>query len=303
MKDNHLLLITGWLRAFKQATKGLYRNIYVTLAATFSIAIALTVLFVSVVTILVFREVVYHLQSQISIVAYIEKNTLEEAMDGMLDFIKKRPEVKSAELITPQEALNQLAAVLGEEGAIILSLDENPIPYSVEITLNYLEDAPKIITLLREIPIITEILNMGEAISRVSNLLSMVRLIGGLVFTLFTIFATILISLTVGLAIRNRKEEVLVMYLVGAPPGYIKRPFILEGLLYGFLGGAVALTILIIFHPTLKKFLHDMLRLLNPLGNFALGNWWYLWVSLIIIGAFIGALGALFATQRYLREA
>lgn len=302
MNNVHQFL-TSWSRAIRQSIKGIYRNVYVTIAATLSISIALMVLFISSASILIFREVVYNLQSQISLVAYLEKNTMDEAINELLTTIEKRPEVKSARIITPQEALNRLAKTLGEEGQVILSLDENPIPPSIEINLYFLEEAPKIMTLLKEVPIVTEILNIGEAISRLSNLLNLVRIIGGSIFILFTIFAMMLISLTVGLAIRNRKDEVLIMFLVGAPPNFIKRPFIMEGLLYGLLGGFLSIFVIVLLQNYFKAFMLEIFRLISPMYVISFNNWWYIQIMLIFIGAFIGATGSLIATQKYLKEA
>jgi len=302
VKDKYQPLLIIWGRALKKAYAGISRNIYVSIASVLSITIALTTLAVTSGLVMVFREAAMHIQTQVSLVAYLDKNTPQEAIDDLIIIFQNRSEVKTVKLVTSEEALGRLSYLMGSDGSISATLEENPIPPSLEITLNYLEDAPKMFALFQEIPLITSILNTGDTINRVNLIVSAVRLVGTIVFILFALFAIILISLTVGFAIRGRREEIQVMGIVGAPTIYIMRPFILEGLLYGLGGGIFTVLLMLSFNPAFTAILKNIFYFLNPLSPTNINNWWYLWIFISAIGIPIGALGAILATNRYLKE-
>ncbi|MBT9164713.1 MAG: Cell division protein FtsX [candidate division WS2 bacterium] len=302
VKDKYQPLLIIWGRALKKAYAGISRNIYVSTASVLSITIALTTLTVTSGLVMVFREAATHIQTQVSLVAYLEKSTPQEAIDDLIGIFQIRPEVKTVKLITPEEALGRLSYLMGSHGSISTDIDDNPIPPSLEITLNHLEDAPKMVALFQEIPLITSILNTGDTINRVNQIVSAVRLVGTIVFILFALFAIILISLTVGFAIRGRREEIQIMGIVGAPTSYVMRPFILEGLLYGLGGGIITILLMFFFNPGFTAILKSIFYFLNPLSPTNISNWWYLWIFISSIGIPIGALGAILATNRYLKE-
>lgn len=301
-KDKYQPLLIIWGRAFKKAYAGISRNIYVSTASVLSITIALTTLAVTSGLVMVFREAAIHIQTQVSLVAYLDKNTPQETIDDLIIIFQNRPEVKTVKLVTSEEALGRLSYLMGSNDSISAALEENPIPPSLEITLNYLEDAPKMVALFQEIPLITSILNTGDTINRVNLIVSAVRLVGTIIFILFAIFAIILISLTVGFAIRGRREEIQVMVIVGAPTSYVMRPFILEGLLYGLGGGIITLILMLSFNPAFTAILKNIFYFLNPLSLAYINSWWYLWIFISSIGIPIGGLGAILATNRYLKE-
>ncbi|MBT9150101.1 MAG: Cell division protein FtsX [candidate division WS2 bacterium] len=302
VKDRYQPLLTIWGRAFKKAYAGISRNIYVSTASVLSIAIALTTLAVTSGLVMVLRGAATHIQAQVSLVAYLEKDIHPEAIDELMGVFQNRLEVKTVKLITPEEALGRLSYLMGSQDIIPTTIERNPIPPSLEITLNHLEDAPKMVTLLQETPLVTSILNTGDTIHRVNLIVSAVRLVGAIVFILFALFAIILISLTVGFAIRGRREEIQVMGIVGAPITYIMRPFILEGLLYGLGGGIITLLLMFSFNHGFTTILNNISFFLDPLTPTNIYNWWYIWMFISSIGIPIGALGAILATNRYLKE-
>jgi cell division transport system permease protein len=105
---------------------------------------------------------------------------------------------------------------------------------------------------------------------------------------------------TIRLAVYARADEIEILRLVGATRGYIRAPFILEGLLQGLLGAALALLLLFAGY----RFLVWRLGL-APAGLLALGAGRFLEplqvAGLLVAGAVLGGMGSLLSVRRFLK--
>jgi len=123
----------------------------------------------------------------------------------------------------------------------------------------------------------------------------------GLVASLFLAFVAIMISFnTIRLAIFNQKEEVTVMRLVGASAWSIRGPFLVEGLLYGFIGSVVTI---LVFWPSLAVVsprLTAVLSGVNLLSWFE-GNILGIWGILLAVGIVLGLASSMIAIRKYLK--
>ena len=133
--------------------------------------------------------------------------------------------------------------------------------------------------------------------------------ISGILIAIFLILVSlIIIFITTGMAIYSNREEIETMELVGATPGYIKRPYILGGAIFGALGAFISTAIMYILGYSIIKYnAGGVFLFLNQLFK---GIEWVnltrllqvlLFLVLVLIGAIIGAIASAFATKRYLK--
>ena len=114
--------------------------------------------------------------------------------------------------------------------------------------------------------------------------------------------------------IAKTKEEIEILKLVGATNWQIKKPFIQEGVSYGFSGAIVAWMIISLILLYLRPFISSFLKGIDSLSlwqitGFTLYIWppnlylfGLLWLILIVFGVMIGLVGSLFAVSRYIRS-
>ena len=140
-----------------------------------------------------------------------------------------------------------------------------------------------------------------DTVNTMVQLFSSVR-VGGLVFVAALIcLAIFLIRNTIKLAIQVRKDEIQIMRQVGAMNWYITVPFVLEGLLTGFLGALIPSLICIFGYTALYQalngvFISELFVLKDPYP-FLL----YICGVLFLIGILAGMLGSYLASRKYLR--
>ena len=115
------------------------------------------------------------------------------------------------------------------------------------------------------------------------------------------LFAVFLIRNTIKLAIQVRKDEIMIMRQVGAMNWYITFPFMLEGMISGFLGALLPILICTIGYTVLYSklngiFMSEMFKLLPPFPYTI-----YISLALLVIGLVVGMIGSALAARKYLR--
>ncbi|MHB8417337.1 MAG: cell division protein FtsX [Myxococcales bacterium] len=140
------------------------------------------------------------------------------------------------------EALRELEASLGEAGAVLESLPQNPLRDSFERPVGGL--APEAIAALAaevgKLPGVADVDYGASFFGPVQRLLAFLRTAGLCLLGLVVTATVILVSNTFRLAVYARRDEIAIMKLVGATDVFIRIPFLVEGLLEGLAGGLLA---------------------------------------------------------------
>ena len=146
------------------------------------------------------------------------------------------------ESVTPGEAMRRLRASLGEQGRVLDGLADDVLPASVEVHVRALSPsgARALGARLREVPGAAEVDDGAAWLARLERLLAQGRVIGLALLAPLVASTAILVSNTLRLAVYARRDEIEIMKLVGATDGYVGAPILLEGVLQGFAGAALA---------------------------------------------------------------
>jgi len=148
-------------------------------------------------------------------------------------------EIAAVDPISPEAGLAEVTGQLQLDD-LADSLPENPLPWVLEITP---ESSAVIATLVsrleREAGVETVVVDL-KWLERLDAMLGVVEQLVVLLALLFALGVAFIIANTIRMDIQNRREEIEVMALVGATPGFIRRPFLYTGLWYGLLGAGLA---------------------------------------------------------------
>ena len=144
----------------------------------------------------------------------------------------------------------------------------------------------------------------GERQQAIKTVGSWVRLasIGGSIATVvFVVISSLVVFNTIRMAIFNRKDEIEMMKLIGAERSFIRGPFIVEAIMYGFIAAIIATVVgyglLIFAHDPMVKYGIPIDNLLNHLKMYGV----LVFLSMILVGAAIGVVSSWVATRKYLK--
>ncbi len=201
------------------------------------------------------------MRSKLELEVYIDR-TLSESEAGQ---IKKKTlkisGIENAVYISKKDAADRFEKEFGKN--IYEILQSNPLPASLTITLKpEFRNAPKAAVVSKElgkIPGVEEVVYHKELISIIDNYMSVVYLVGIVIIVLLITITFILLYNTIRLTIYARRDIIEIMKLVGAKKSLIKRPFVIEGLLQGAVGAAIASGLVYVASKLIIKYLYPFL--------------------------------------------
>jgi len=229
------------------------------------------------------------------VTAYLESGLEPERQHALGELARTVEGVAEVRLVTEAEALERFRKGVARGAAFLEGLDENPLPASLEITLvpeRQSAAGMRIVTASLEGLVGVDDLASGQ--DWVEGYLRAVALVRGLAWGLGAIllFATLLIvANTIRLGVVARADELEILALVGASRGFVSVPFLLEGLLQGVAGGALALLLLFgLFHLVLPGFAFGLELLLGgAIPQFFSASQAF---ALVLGGALLGCIGS-----------
>lgn len=229
--------------------------------------------------------------------------TADVADQKNIDVLKTKllavDQVDEVEISTKEQELELFIEEKGEEFA--LYREDNPLHEAFFVSV---KNADLIETVTQDILKIEGIDNAvygGDSVSQMVDILNTVRFSGIIFVTLLTFLAIFLISNTIKMAIYARNEEISIMRNVGATNGYIKMPFMLEGMFIGMIGAIIPCLVTYFGYSYLYSSLGGQLVsnvfALEPVMPFAIT----VCLTLIISGAAVGVLGSFWSVTKYLK--
>ena len=203
------------------------------------------------------------------------------------------------QFISKAEALQRFKRTFADLAGAAETLGGNPLPASYEVRLQTGEGSQPIVEQLagrlRDTPGVIDVRYDRQWLDRLESAVSVLQSAGLILGAILTIAAALTVANVVRLGLYARREEIEIMQLVGAPATYIRGPFVMEGVLQGGIGAAVALAVLA------GAFLLIRGRYLTPLAtalNLSSVRFLSLEVCLLLLvgGMLVGCLGGLVAS-------
>ncbi len=221
------------------------------------------------------------------------------------DRLRAHDGLEEVELIPRDEALEDFRVFSGF-GDVIDTLEENPLPhvYTARLDQRFLDDPAAAEALLEELaglPAVDDVSLDLQWLQRLHAFLRLgERLVLGLALTL-ALGALLVVGNTISLAIQNRRDEIVVVKLVGGTDAYVRRPFLYSGFWYGLGGGVLAWLLVAVAELWLRGLVAHLVSLYH--GDFALlGLGFGGLLTLAGFGALLGLSGSWLAVGRHLAD-
>jgi cell division transport system permease protein len=237
------------------------------------------------------------LQAEAMVTAFLAPGTPEVAARNLKLKITAFDEAAQITMVTPDEAARELFMNPEDQKLLEVGMGDrgNPLPTTFRIKVRSSHDLD---SLLRKLKAFAEIesVSYGEEVFRQFQGLSELLWIGSLLIILLLGAASLFIVFnTVRLTLFMRREEIIIMRLVGATNWFIRFPFIIEGLIHGILGAILALAVLLIGY----RFILVRLAVLTPFFPFDVGAGQLLKLStkLFLMGIVLGVTGSLLSLR------
>jgi cell division transport system permease protein len=284
----------------RRALEGMARGPYVALVGTATIFVALFAVGVLAGVLGGAERLLASWAGEVRISAYLAPGTDLSAATTAVAAAAPGREVHA---VPASAALRQLSQELGDQAHVLDGVGPGVVPDAVDVLAPgiSLAGARALAAQLRTLPGVADV-DFGNAwLEKLETLVSRARLAAVGLFAVLAVATAVLVGNTLRLAVFARREEIEILKLVGATDAFVSTPFLIEGLLQGVAGGALAVLALVALHAGLAPRLRaavgvvGALRLSDTLPPaLALG--------LLGAGAAVGMLGSALAVLRSLRR-
>ena len=283
-----------------EVAHSLKRNNWMSLASIGTVAVSLFVFGVFMILVVNVNRMADMLESQVQISVYLEDGMKTADKDGLEADIRKMQGIESVKYVSKDEAKERLSDRLGDQKYLLDALgDKNPLPDSFEITVtepDLVETAAQAISRYDGV----ESVKYGQDV--IEHLFAITRLIRIFGFALMVLLAgatLFIISNTIRLTVFARRKEVAIMKYVGATDWFIRWPFLLEGMVLGFVGGVLAAIALQSFYAAMASKIYETLAFFPLLPQ--VPYMYYVSIAILLAGMGIGALGSTISLKRFLK--
>lgn len=306
--------------SIKEAFRHFFRNWTTSFGAVITIFLSLFIIGLFIIGSVLVNSAIGSVEDQVTIQAYISDDAPDEAVDAYQDKLERMDNVKNVDFVSKDDALEEYSTSISSNAEATLSaLDgQNPLPRSFRIEM---EDPSQVEAMADEIKAdsdfreivddansdvddkdadVAENVRYGqEEVSRLFQLTSYIRIAAVVLVALLTFVAFIFINNTIRLSITARRREIAIMRLVGASNGFIRGPFITEGVLQALIGALLSIGVLELFRnlviPKVAAGISYM-RFEAPMEVY-----FATYGALVLLGVLIGLFGSAIAMRRYLK--
>lgn len=296
--------------SLREAGSHFTRNWTTSLGAVITIFLSLFIIGLFIVGSAMINSMIGSVQDTVKISAFISDDASDEDVEAFMEKIEGWDNVKNVEFKTKDDALEDFQSSSSDADATISALDgENPLPRSYTIEMNEPSQVEEMANKIKQDSDFQQIVDGGnvdesvlygqEEVARLFQFTDYIRLAAVVLVALLTFVAFIFINNTIRLSITARRREIAIMRLVGASNGFIRGPFVAEGVLQALLGSLLAIGCLELVRNFLMPLIQENLKFMP--FNVTMAMYLATYSSLILVGIVIGLFGSAIAMRRYLK--
>jgi cell division transport system permease protein len=283
----------------EEALTSLWRSRLINALSVGTIAVSLFVLgaFLTVASNL--NEVVDRWTQKVRVTFFLTDGLETHIRESLVNRLREDPVVESVELVSREQALERFRTLFRDLRTLPDDLGENPFPASLEVALRPGRQSPaevrRLVGDFEKAPGVQEVQYDLLWIERLSTAARLVRGVGALLGGILVLAGVFTISNVIRLTVYARQDELDIMRLVGATQGYVKGPFVVEGMLQGGLGGLVSVGLLWL---TFRVLATDALAASDLMGRAVVFLPRELALLIVMGGMVVGIIGSLVSLGR-----
>ena len=278
--------------SFREGIIGLRRVRMATFVTISTIAVTLTLFGVFLVLTVNVQRIVRVFRERMALEVFIDNSLNAEQIRKLESELSTLSGVKKVTFISKEEALRKFKKEFGEDPLTFLG--ENPLPSSFEIKIQQTKQSPQEVESLakkiEKIHGVEDVVYHGK-LFKVVDRYSRIIILADIFLSIIVLLAAILlVANTLRLTIFSQRNTIQIMELVGATKSFIRRPYIIQGVLQGGIGGAVgSIVIWVLVHGVRLRFPH------------LLEASFLLIISPFVLGVILGFWGSGIGIRRFLR--
>lgn len=302
-----------FVRMCRYGINNFSRNAWLTIAATAVMTITLLIVFVTLAARNVLVDTVAEIRDKVDMSIYVKNTTSEDDVRTIQGDLEKLSSVRRVSYVSPEEARSDFAQQNKSNSGALDALNEatNEFPGTFRITPVDINKTDELRNFVENNETVKENIDpnrqpsfAGERRSAIENIgrwVGFAERAGLIASVVFIAISSLIVFNTIRMAIFNRKDEIQMMKLIGADRNFIRGPFVVEAVVYGFIAAVLASVLGIVILFAAKEPLLSYGVMVSTTIDMVTVYLGFVLLGMITLGALIGIISSLLATRRYLK--
>ncbi|MCI8992139.1 MAG: ABC transporter permease [Eubacterium sp.] len=295
------------LYTMHQGLKNIWRNKMFSLASVATMAACIFLIGICYSLIVNLQHIIKEAEEGVAVTVFFEEGTTQTQIDNIGSEIAKRAEVASYEFVSADQAWEDFKKIYfeGNEELAAGYEENNPLAKDAnyQIYLNDVSMQQALVDYLMTLDGVREINKSELAANTLTDFNSLIGYISVGIIIILLAVSIFLISNTVTVGISVRREEIAIMKLIGATDYFVRLPFLIEGILIGFVGSVIPLIVLFFLYKRVVTYIAAKFYFLNDIMNFLpVHQVFRVLVPVgIVLGVGIGFIGSRLTIHKHLK--
>ena len=302
-----------FVRMCRYGINNFSRNAWLTIAATAVMSITLLIVFMTVAARQVLLDTVAGVSESVDMSIYLKGSTDQKTVDDLKSRLEKLDNVTGVRYISAEQAYKDQANQYKNDPDMLEAIKEsdNEMSATLRVSVEDLNDHSSLDKFISEDDLYKKNKDARKepsfdsprraAINTIGSWVKLASVGGSVATVVFVAISSLVVFNTIRMAIFNRKDEIQMMKLIGAERSFIRGPFIVEAVMYGFIAAVVSSVLgyglVVWMNDPLTSYgipMNHMIEMLTQYIGFAA-------LGMIAVGALIGIVSSWIATRKYLK--
>lgn len=284
----------------RETVTSLVRNRFMAVASILTVTLSMFILGAFLSAVLNINHMATYLESQVEMTVYLKDGIKTDDVMAVGKQLKQLNGLKGISFTNKDQALANFRESMGDQAALLDSMNGNPLPASYKISFQSPDQLQDAVNLVKKYPQVDGVQYGQEIVEQLYRVAQFIR-ISGIILILFLAAAELfIISNTIRLTVFARRREIQIMKYVGATNGFVRWPFLFEGMVIGFIGSGISSILLWLCYRMIQEEIHNAGLVFIPLLTmypFIV----HVAIFLLAAGIIIGALGSAISLRKYMK--
>lgn len=284
----------------RETVTSLVRNRFMAVASILTVTLSMFILGAFLSAVLNINHMATYLESQVEMTVYLKDGIKTDDVMAVGKQLKQLNGLKGISFTNKDQALANFRESMGDQAALLDSMNGNPLPASYKISFQSPDQLQDAVNLVKKYPQVDDVQYGQEIVEQLYRVAQFIR-ISGIILILFLAAAELfIISNTIRLTVFARRREIQIMKYVGATNGFVRWPFLFEGMVIGFIGSGISSILLWLCYRMIQEEIHNAGLVFIPLLTmypFIV----HVAIFLLAAGIIIGALGSAISLRKYMK--
>lgn len=236
---------------------------------------------------------------------FMVKDATEEQIQKLGEQIKELDYVAKTEFVSKEQAYNIVKEKYGDYGRFLegYTIEKNPFKVSYVVTLTDLSKSEEVRAQIEKLDNVNNIEMRDKTINALVGIANGIRWISAGILVLLIVISIFIIANTIKLTVHARRKEISIMKYVGATNGFIRWPFIVEGILIGIVSAMISILILgVSYNFIVGKIMESSVTSMINITLLQFSDIFGLVVAVYLgLGIGIGCIGSAISMRKYLK--